>query len=169
MTESTVSKLHLMKAHSFQCIKSLKTYHYALSPTSKKESRSCLTCVNACVSSVPRKTDWKKHTQGRRRGLTRSSWPTNPLTFDLHLVLVSGPNHPDLIITPGPAAAGTFRPPRGWGSDHLPPVQYSSFDSHQSPAGTIALQGCVTGEEEPRVVHVYVCAVVDGWIHWRRV
>lgn len=45
----------------------------------------------------------KTHTQGRRRGLTRSSWPTNPLTFDLHLVLVSGPNHPDLIITPSPA------------------------------------------------------------------
>lgn len=33
-------------------------------------------------------------------------------------------------------------------------------------AGTTAVQGCVRGAtvEEPRVVCVYVCAVVDGWM-----
>lgn len=99
MTESAARKLHLMKVQSVQCIKSLQTYHYTLSPTSGNEE---------CVSG---QTDREKHTKGRRRRLARLSRPTNLLTSDLHLALESGPSHPDLIITLSPA--GTFRPPHG--------------------------------------------------------
>lgn len=153
MTKSTNRKLqegaklstHQISQNTPWCI---KLYHH--------KGKWRLTRSGKCMAFKYSKKNGQKNTNTQRRRLTLSSRPTNPLTFDLHLVLVSGPNHPDLVVTLSPAAAA-FRLPRGWGSDHLPPLPYSALDSRQSPAGTVAAPGCVTGaaEEEPRVVYVY--------------